>query len=570
MIFAIEYLQKVWASINNPVFTTKDGDVYWPQFHNSVLSLSRDIQKQSYSDWGLYFDNPALFSIAFLALLHSGKTIHLFPVLPEESGSLPLLTDKESRSVIPVEIVVDPDTPVDSPSAGTEGLIVLHTSGSTGQAKRIIKKITLIERELQELFSLWSDLFRGSKTYTTVSHQHIYGLLFSILLPLISGATIFDKKLAFPESLLKEDHGNCNLIASPAFLKRLREMPEVTQIKNRNIRAFSSGGFLPPSVAENSSHFFSNPVTEIYGSTETGGIAWKKSPGDKSWKIFDCVQISQNREGQSFLTSEYIDEKLLPLDDSIELLDCGNFILHGRQDSIVKVEDKRVSLNEIENKLLESEFLADAVACLMDERRQYIAVVLQLNPKGELHFKGWHKKDMNRWFREWLSPFFHPTILPKKWRYPESIPRNSQGKISRKDIVVFFDKPENAMREMIEKSLVDLPDIVSSSFAGNSYESVLSFPENYRYFEGHFPEMKILPALAMFDWVIKIMSDQLESSLSVVKIPRMKFKNPIFPNQSVKLSIKHVQDQMRINFDYRNAEDNTLLSSGKIHYEVLS
>ncbi len=103
----------------------------------------------------------------------------------------------------------------------------------------------------------------------TVSHQHIYGLLFKLLLPLARGRSFYNPQMAFPEDVVQaqkqlETMGLSNyLISSPALLKRW-----TTDVVLQHCQmVFSSGGKLESDVRP----LLNRPIIEVLGSSETGG-----------------------------------------------------------------------------------------------------------------------------------------------------------------------------------------------------------------------------------------------------------------------------------------------------------
>ena len=104
--------------------------------------------------------------------------------------------------------------------------LVLFTSGSTGAPEAIPKKLSQMSREVATLETLFGDPLSTAEVITTVSHQHIYGLLFNVLWPLVAGRAIHARNFLFPQELtavLADRDGL--LVSSPAHLKRLPEQP---------------------------------------------------------------------------------------------------------------------------------------------------------------------------------------------------------------------------------------------------------------------------------------------------------------------------------------------------------
>ncbi len=573
MNFSLKILDERRGASAHPLFYSSGGSIYWEEFRNSLLNLSCKLSLRKEKQWGLFAEDSAFFTMAFLALLHSGKEIHLYSVLSgEQKGDLPLLADKAGLSEIPLSF--DSDTEYVPPNTGIDEKeksgLVLYTSGSTGKPKKIKKELFQIERELAVLGRKWGTAYENAVVGTTVAHYHFYGLLFYILLPLLHGAVIFRDRVVYPESLLnwnepgflKETTGQNfqrTLVSSPAFLKRLKEMPAREYGDEPCFRVFSSGGFLPPDSAKQSMAFFRNEgIYEIYGSTETGGIAWKLSPADREWTPLESVKLEILADGRGQLISSFLDDKPYLLDDAIDMSGKG-FILKGRIDEVVKVEDKRISLKDLEMRILETGLACDAAALFMEGRRQYIGVALELTEEGRQQFRALGQKGLSLSFRKRLSAFFHPTVLPRKWRYLEKLPRNSMGKIRRENLLSLFSKTGGTQELVLE------PEILSTFFEENRWTYNLVFPENYRYFDGHFSELKLLPAVAQIDWVIRASEIRTGHSLPLREIPRLKFKNPIYPGSEVKLIISYRKDKGQLHFEYKSPDGSSVFSGGKLY-----
>ncbi len=125
--------------------------------------------------------------------------------------------------------------------------------------------------------------------------------------------------------------------------------------------------------------------------------------------------------------------------DTAEFLaNSDRFILKGRIDKIVKIEEKRISLSELESRLEEHQFVEKAVAVPLFNKRQMIGVALILNKLGREHFKEHSKKYINDFWREHLLNYFEPIVLPRKWRYVDRLPVNAQGKLLLNEVKELF------------------------------------------------------------------------------------------------------------------------------------
>lgn len=536
----------------------------WDTFLNDCAALRAYIQSKPHDRWIITTENSYYFSCALFAVMQSGKAALLCAntssaFLSEISGDTTgLFSDRElpGAAVLPgilsghcFECREFP--PIQSSTCE----IVLYTSGSTGKPKAFSKRLTELETETAELWRLWGDRLAGKRVYSTVNHQHIYGLLFSILLPVSASLPFCEDQIKYPESLESIPDPDPVLVCSPAFFKRLAETPLESGRFSDGLTVFSSGGVLPRETARAAGDILGTTPLEIYGSTETGGIAWRKSVEETAWKPFPRNTVTVNNEGRICVRSPYIHDPAGFISGDIgHFLDDGTFMLEGRADSIVKIEEKRISLTEVENRLLESPYVRETAVIALKGKRQYLGAVVVLSDDGKQYFEAREKKDINRFFMEHLSQYLENTVIPKKWRFVSALPRNTQDKISREAVERLFNKTEELTIHEQE---------VSASHASMT----LSFGCKSIYFDGHFPEFLILPGVTQVDLAMRRSHELLGTTLAMQTITRIKFKRPILPEQKMRLELAYTEEKNKLTFSYRTYPDGVLCSEGTIILE---
>lgn len=338
------------------------------------------------------------------------------------------------------------------------GEITFYTSGSTGQAKAINKSCLQLMLEVGTLKNEFSSLFEPARSIvSTVSHQHIYGLLFKILLPLSLGKNIINQTFEYPEHinhLLGELTSSNNLkkksalilISSPAHLQRLA-LDNVLMNSAENFSAiFSSGGLLPLASSQALQQQMNISPTEVYGSTETGGIAWRcgQKSDEEPWQALPNITIQLCDEHQRLeIFSPFVDEQPYTTDDCVELLDNQHFLLKGRVDRTVKIEEKRVNLSHIERQLTQQPLVAEARIIVINNKsssvRKILAAVIILTDIGQALLSHEGKLALNNALKLHLLSEVERICLPKKWRYLSQYPYNSQGKLVLSDLEKLFD-----------------------------------------------------------------------------------------------------------------------------------
>lgn len=302
--------------------------------------------------------------------------------------------------------------------------LTLYTSGSTGQPKEIQKSIHQLQAEISVLHNLWGQNL-SPKIWATVSHHHIYGLLFSLLWPVCAGYQIESQTVNFWEEIEDRVSVTDYIVSSPAHLSRLGAVESLLCA-----RVFSSGSPLGFEAAETSAKVFGHLPYEILGSTETGGIAYRQqAQPNQYWQVFSGVDASVNVTGNLVLRSPY-----LPTEDAYESADRinlhapGQFTLLGRSDKVVKIEGKRVDLLDLEKRLSDLIPIDQALTVVFDEGRSEIGVVAILSDLGRHQLNELGTEKFSRLLRNDLSIHFERVLLPRRWRFVDEFPRDSQGK----------------------------------------------------------------------------------------------------------------------------------------------
>lgn len=99
--------------------------------------------------------------------------------------------------------------------------------------------------------------------------------------------------------------------------------------------------------------------------------------------------------------------------------------------------------------------------------------------------------------------------------------------------------------------------------ADNKIALKFVIPASSDFFDGHFPEFKLLPAVAQFEIITRFSRKYFGTQRYVPSIRRIKFSAPIRPDTTIRLDLTHNVEKGSVSFtmaDFDSAEK--IYSSG--------
>lgn len=382
---------------------------------NTKQSIPLNYETPISKEWrSISASNKLNFIKEFLPAYRCGQKIVLF-----DSNHKQLLKYYEENDINKFE---------NSDKANEQSQLLFFTSGSSGFPVGAFKTKKNLEEEVKVLKTLL-DGFSIKKVVVTVPFVHIYGVLAGLLLPLsLEGVTCVVKDDFLPYEILNEaSGGNTLVITTPVFIKALSKLREEMNLASNLF--ISSTGPLDKEDIELFQSSYKTNLLQLFGSTETGGIAYKFGTAAK-WSTLKNVSISSLNTRLSvsspYISHYILDKNIVPLiqpfqtEDIVEI-EGDAFTLIGRSNKIIKIAGKRISALQIEAIL---ETIPDIQRALVEIvykkeliKSEQIRITLQAT-----------KKISKQSIKKKMSEFYGVLSIPFTLHYVDTISFSSTGK----------------------------------------------------------------------------------------------------------------------------------------------
>ncbi len=495
----------------------------------------------------LHTASAALFAAALLAAAVTRKPL----VLPAHTQAAYLAEVGGARATLLDDAAIALSDGADATfigGAADDVALSFFTSGSTGVPKRIERRLAQMETEARALEAVFGP--EAGAVQATVSHQHIYGLIYRIVWPVMAGRPSAARAAEYWENLDGKLGAGVTLISSPAHLSRLPPAMDLA-IQSPGL-IFSSGQLLQTPAALACTAAFGRPVTEVLGSTETGGVAWRRQQrGDEPWTPFEVVSLDWAQDGALSVSSPYFDGgEPFPIGDRGEALPDGRFRLLGRADRMEKIDGKRVSLTRVEEALAGLPDVTEAAALTLVDRRGALAAIVALSPEGQAALDTQGAFRLGRHLRAALADRLEPIERPKHWRFVDRLPTDAQGKHRLSDLRALFDAPRVPPYEVFARE-------------GDVAHLRVTLPPTLAWFLGHFPGEPILPGISQVQMAVLLAGEVLGWAPEGSDLNRVKFRDIVRPGETLELTLTADRDKGRLAFRWQRANGGEA-SSGSV------
>jgi acyl-coenzyme A synthetase/AMP-(fatty) acid ligase len=410
--------------------------------------------------------------------------------------------------------------------------VVAHvfTSGSTGQPKPHRKRwgplVRCVRAEGEYLGLLGEQA--TSAIIGTVPPQHMYGLESTVIVAWQTGSAIVADRPFYAADIAQTLAGipiRRVLVTTPFHLRSL--LGEIADLPQVGLMV-SATAPLQPQLAIEAERRMGAPLLEIYGSTETGQMAVRRTAKTAQWLAFKGLTL-RDQDGTVWVSGGHLDQPT-PLNDIVEIAsaegdpsldhEAPRFILHGRSADMINIAGKRTSLGYLNLQLNAIPGVVDGVFIWPREdagsesvtRLAAFVVAPSLDAEA-----------LKRELRQRIDPAF----MPRPLHIVETLPRNDTGKL-----------PRAALDDLNRLATARATSPADASDPSLPLTLPLSVPANHPALAGHFPGHPIVPGVVLLDKALLALAQAHRVSLCRLEIAVAKFLSPVKPGEGLSVTIK--------------------------------
>jgi acyl-CoA synthetase (AMP-forming)/AMP-acid ligase II len=527
----------------------------WRQIHEASIALSRRLGDAS------AVCNLCSSRVSFLVTWLAALRNRCLLILPPSGGNSDL-TAVLKGSARPVVVVDDPQAiqahwrqsadclacqPVWRPSQATSNELawqpawddtaaLLYTSGSTGAPEPQPKTLRHLATGALVLGERLSQDIAGGipaiqRIVCSVPPQHMFGVESSVMLSLVHAVPVLDRRPLLPADVRDAfaDSPAGAWIATPLHLRSLVQTGDA--VPNCSV-VIASTMPLTQALAQQTEALVKAPVLEIYGSTETGVLAMRRTAHETPWQPVNGVRLESTDNANQAWGSHFASPvKLL---DQVDIDASGRFTLLGRQADLIKIAGRRASLAGLNLLLQEMPGLDDGVFYLpatgSPTERLYL---IHSGPALD-------RAATEQWLRARLDPVFLPRTLIRVDR----LPRSDNGKLQRQALDQVFAQWQAAARQS---------PTTQFQFAVSKDHPALP---------GHFPGRPIVPGVLLLDQVLTRISTALNRTVDLLQ--QVKFASALLPDETASVAFDTDGQRVKFSVKAQRAGVAVTLASGSV------
>jgi len=308
-----------------------------------------------------------------------------------------------------------------------DAALTFRTSGSTGTPKPCRHPLAALQHEVEVLAELPPLRDAVGRVLAAVPSHHIYGFLFTQLLPLRLGAgeTIDVRGLTAP-TLRHQLRAGDLVIGHPTFWRLFAQHGRGTPLP-QGVRGVSSTAPCPDALALGLVEQGLQSLLQVYGSSETAGIGWR----DGAASPFALLPHWQRAYAEASAAPEILLRSgpggpfaPVVLQDHLNWRDPKHFTVAGRTDTAVQVGGVNVFPSQVRLCLCDHPAVADAAVRLMaphegDRLKAFVVLHSRAGPDRHALYA-----ELDAWTRTRLPVPARPRAI----EFGPALPVDNRGK----------------------------------------------------------------------------------------------------------------------------------------------
>lgn len=308
--------------------------------------------------------------------------------------------------------------------AGEHEVAQVLTSGSTGEPMPHGKRWDLLTANIRAEARRIAETMgrpdlRGVTIVGTVPAQHMYGFESTVLIGMLGGAAFATERPFYAQDIVRTLESVPRprvLVTTPLHLKTLLDAGTALPAVDLVVSATAP---LSPQLAARAESALVAPLMEIYGCTEAGQVATRRTTQGPEWRTFDGLELAGDGE-EVRVSGGHVPEPTR-LADVLEVLSPTRFRLLGRSNDLINVAGKRSSLAHLNHHLNSIEGVQDGAFWLPPDPGRGDVVRLA----ALVVAPGVSREALLAALRDRVDAAF----LPRRIVWLDSLPRDATGKL---------------------------------------------------------------------------------------------------------------------------------------------
>ncbi len=402
------------------------------------------------------------------------------------------------------------------------------TSGSTGESKLIVRSEEQLQQDAAGLVRAFPEIWASAPTVVaSIRPEHMYGALWRVRAPAIAGSKV-DPIVAFSvEELIaaRKQYGSFLFVTTPSFLEKALLHDDFSSLRGAFVAVVISGAPLRKETALQVHAVVGVCPLEIYGSTETGTVAWRRRVDGDDCQLMDGVEARRTEDGRLEVVSPYAMTSPFVMNDLVEFVSPRRFQLLGRADRQVKILEKYVSLGAIESAFSAHPFVERVRVEAFGDGVPRLGALIVLSRAGVAELVRGTFAGLCGRFREDLRDAVGDHAFPRRIRFVREFPSNEQGKTT-----------VAAVRAALGAWCRE-PVVTDWRLSGNELKAKFVFPPDTECFSGHFPGFPILPGVAQLYFLRHFAKQAFRDFPDVATYRKLKFQKIVLPSREIELEV---------------------------------